>query len=137
MWKRMFSFALPQIYYFKKRVLIKIFCASILRQINKTIHNLSHQIFFLTCLCSCGLLIGLYSFCSLAYLCKGLQLFYFFLSVPFLYSQLFYFLFSCVCSGEFYVIAYFATRKTKYPKAGGGGGVPQGEPSDPLKKYGL
>lgn len=90
--------------FIKNKGIIKIICATILRQINKIIHNLSHQIFFLTYLCSCGLSIGLYSFCSLAYLCKGLQLFYFFLSVPFLYSQLFYFLFSCVCSGGFYVI---------------------------------
>ena len=90
--------------FIKNKGIIKIICATILRQINLKGYILLLRIFFLTCLCSCGLLIGLYSFCSLSYLCKGLQLFYFFLSVPFLYSQLFLFLFSCVCSGGFYII---------------------------------
>ena len=72
-WKRIYYSKLYQIYFYKIRGLVKIFCASILRQINLKGHNLSHQIFFLTCLCSCGLLIGLYSFCSLAYLYKGLK----------------------------------------------------------------
>ena len=46
----------------KIRVLIKIICATILRQINKTIHNLSHQLFSLTCLLVYYLSVGLYSF---------------------------------------------------------------------------
>ena len=100
----MFSFALPQIYYFKNKGIDKnILCVYTPTNKQDNSQPIASDI-FLTCLCSCGLLIGLYSFCSLAYLCKGLQLFYFFLSVPFLYSQLFYFLYSCVCSGGFYVI---------------------------------
>ena len=76
MWKRSNHFALSQIYYFKKRVLIKIFCASILRQINKIIHNLLHQIFFLTCLLVCYLSVGLYNFYSRPKFCK-VYLYYF------------------------------------------------------------
>ena len=61
---------------FKKWVLTKIFCATILRQINKIIHNLSHQIFFLTYLLVCYLSVGLYSFCSRLTFCK-VYLYYF------------------------------------------------------------
>ena len=60
----------------KKRVLTKIICATILRQINLQGHNLSHQIFFLTCLLACYLLTGLYNFYSRPKFCK-VYLYYF------------------------------------------------------------
>ena len=67
----MFCLVLYQIYYFKKRVLTKIFCADFINlQINLKGCILSHQIFSLTCLLVCCLSTGLYSFCSRAKFCK-------------------------------------------------------------------
>ena len=62
--------------FLKNKGIIKIFCASILRQINLKGCILSHQIFFLTCLLVCYLSVGLYSFYSRARFCK-VYLYYF------------------------------------------------------------
>ena len=60
----------------KIRVLTKIICATILRQINLKGRNLSHQIFSLTYLLACYLSIGLYNFCLRLKFCK-VYLYYF------------------------------------------------------------
>ena len=70
-WKRMFSFALPQICYFKIKGIDKnILCRLTNHQINLKGCILSHQIFSLTYLLVYYLSVGLYSFYSRARFCK-------------------------------------------------------------------
>ena len=90
-WKRKFSLLLPSIYYFKKKGVNKIICATILRQINLQGRNLSHQIFSSTYLLACYLSVGLYNFYSRSRFCK-VYLYYFVAPlILFLYFLLSYF----------------------------------------------
>ena len=91
MWKRKFSFYLPSNILFQKRVLTKLICATILRQINLKGYNLLPQIFSLTYLLACYLLTGLYNFYSRSKFCK-VYLYYFVAPLTlFLYFLLSYF----------------------------------------------